>query len=101
MKCSQIQQFTRIMLIIKLSDLLAYMSNIIEGVFITDNYRNKGIGKLLLERLKSDYNGLYLPVYEKNEGAIRFYTKHQFEIRSKEFEAETQEYEYLMKWDSN
>lgn len=73
----------------------------IAGIFITDNYRNKGIGKLLLERLKSDYNGLNLHVYEKNEGAIRFYTKHQFEIRSKEFEAETQEYEYLMKWYSN
>ncbi|MEB7783500.1 GNAT family N-acetyltransferase [Mammaliicoccus sciuri] len=73
----------------------------IAGVFITDNYRNKGIGRLLLERLKRDYNGLNLYVYEKNEGAIRFYTKHQFEIKSKEFEAETQEYEYLMKWDSN
>lgn len=73
----------------------------IAGIFITDNYRNKGIGRLLLERLKRDYNGLNLYVYEKNEGAIRFYTKHQFEIKSKEFEAETQEYEYLMKWDSN
>ncbi|WP_204201090.1 GNAT family N-acetyltransferase [Mammaliicoccus sciuri] len=73
----------------------------IAGLFITDNYRNKGIGRFLLERLKSDYNGLNLHVYEKNERAIRFYTKHQFEIRSKEFEAETQEYEYFMKWDSN
>ncbi|MCD8844051.1 MULTISPECIES: GNAT family protein [Staphylococcus] len=54
-----------------------------------------------MERLKSDYNVLNLHVNEKNEGAIRFYTKHQFEIRSKEFEAETQEYEYFMKWDSN
>ncbi|ELH1953192.1 GNAT family N-acetyltransferase, partial [Staphylococcus pseudintermedius] len=32
----------------------------IAGIFITDNYRNKGIGRLLLERLKSDYNGLNL-----------------------------------------
>lgn len=73
----------------------------IAGIFITDKYRNKGIGRLLLERLKSDYNVLNLNVYEKNEGAIRFYTKHQFEIRSKEFEAETQEHEYLMEWNSN
>ncbi|MEX6320926.1 GNAT family N-acetyltransferase [Staphylococcus haemolyticus] len=73
----------------------------IAGLFITDNYRNKGIGRFLLERLKSDYNVLNLYVNEKNEGAIRFYTKHQFEIRSKEFEVETQEYEYFMKWDSN
>ncbi len=73
----------------------------IAGIFITDNYRNRGIGSLLLERLKSDYNGLNLHVYEKNEGAIHFYTKHQFEIRSKEFQAETQEYACLMKWDSN
>ncbi|MCU5746960.1 acetyltransferase [Staphylococcus sp. SQ8-PEA] len=54
-----------------------------------------------MERLKSDYNGFNLHVYEKNERAIRFYIKHQFEIRTKEFEAETQEYEYFMKWDSN
>lgn len=73
----------------------------IAGIFIKDNYRNKGIGSLLLKRLKGDYKGLNLYVYEKNEGAIRFYTKHQFEIRSKEFEVETQEYEYLMGWDSN
>ncbi|MGT0185829.1 hypothetical protein ACVNP0_05190 [Staphylococcus aureus] len=26
-----------------------------------------------MERLKSDYNGLNLHVYEKNEGAIHFY----------------------------
>lgn len=73
----------------------------IAGIFFKDNYRNKGIGSLLLKRLKGDYKGLNLYVYEKNEGAIRFYTKHQFEIRSKEFEVETQEYEYLMGWDSN
>ncbi len=30
-----------------------------------------------------------------------FYTKHHFEIRSKEFEEATQEYEYLMEWSSN
>ncbi|HDA5229508.1 TPA: GNAT family N-acetyltransferase [Staphylococcus aureus] len=72
----------------------------IAGIFIADNYRNKGIGRLLLERLKRDYNGLNLHVYEKNEGAIRFYSKHQFEIRYKEFEEETHEYEYLMEWDS-
>ncbi|WP_323701753.1 GNAT family N-acetyltransferase [Staphylococcus cohnii] len=73
----------------------------IAGIFITDNYRNKGIGRLILERLKTDYSVLSLHVYEKNEGAIRFYTKHHFEIRSKEFEQDTQEYEYLMEWRSN
>ncbi|MGT0243709.1 GNAT family N-acetyltransferase [Staphylococcus aureus] len=56
----------------------------IAGIFITDNYRNKGIGSLLLERLKSDYNGLNLHVYEKNEGAIGS-TKHQFEISLRNF----------------
>ncbi|MFQ3791821.1 GNAT family N-acetyltransferase [Staphylococcus nepalensis] len=80
---------------------MKWIEQYIAGLFITDNYRNKGIGRFLLERLKSDYNVLNLHVNEKNEGAIRFYTKHQFEIRSKEFEAETQEYKYFMKWDSN
>ena len=73
----------------------------IAGIFIIENYRNKGIGRLILERLKKDYNALNLHVYEKNQGAMRFYTKHHFEIRSKVFEAETQEYEYFMEWHSH
>ncbi len=44
----------------------------IAGIFITDNYRNKGRGRLILERLKTDYSVLNLHVYEKNEGATRF-----------------------------
>ena len=76
-------------------------ANYIAGIFIKDSYRNKGIGRLFLQRLKSDYNVLKLHVYEKNERAIRFYSKHQFEIISKEFEKETQEHEYLMEWNNN
>jgi putative acetyltransferase len=59
----------------------------------TDNYRNNGIGSLILARLKTDYSVLNIHVYEKNEGV---YTKHHFKIRSKKFEEDTQEYEYFM-----
>ncbi|MGD6886952.1 GNAT family N-acetyltransferase [Staphylococcus shinii] len=72
--------------------------NDIAGIFIKDSYRNKGIGKLFLENLKNDYNTLKLYVYEKNVRAARFYLKHNFEIKSKNLEEETQEYEYFMEW---
>ena len=75
--------------------------NYIAGIFINASHRNKGIGKLFLQKLKTDYNMLKLYVYEKNVRATKFYLKHNFEIISKDFEGETQEYEYFMKWNKN
>ncbi|MDW8545501.1 GNAT family N-acetyltransferase [Staphylococcus pseudoxylosus] len=72
--------------------------NDIAGIFIKDSYRNKGIGKLFMEKLKNDYNTLKLYVYEKNVRATRFYLKRHFEIKCKNLEEETQEYEYFMEW---
>lgn len=72
--------------------------NYIAGIFIKESYRSKGIGKLFLQKLKTNYNSLKLCVYEKNVRAIRFYLTHGFTIKSKDFEEETQEYEYIMEW---
>ena len=72
--------------------------NDIAGIFIKDSYRNKGIGKLFLEKLKNDYNRLKLYVFEKNVRATRFYLKYNFEVKSKNINEETQEYEYFMEW---
>ncbi|WP_436945747.1 GNAT family N-acetyltransferase [Staphylococcus xylosus] len=72
--------------------------NDIAGIFIKDSYRNKGIGKLFLEKLKNEYNTLKLYVFEKNVRATRFYLKHNFEIKSKNIDEATQEYEYFMEW---
>ncbi|MGY0411948.1 acetyltransferase [Staphylococcus sp. mip270_02] len=55
------------------------------------------MGKLFLEKLKNDNNTLKLYVYEKNVRAIRFYLKHNFEIKSKNVEEETQDMNTL--WD--
>lgn len=72
--------------------------NDIAGIFIKYGYRNKGIGKLFLEKLKNEYNTLKLYVYEKNVSATHFYLKYHFEIKSKNLEEETQAYEYFMEW---
>lgn len=58
------------MLITKSLHLVTYMNNTFQA-FYHKKYRNKGIRRLILENLKNDYN---LYVYEKNEGAIHFYT---------------------------
>lgn len=72
--------------------------NFIEGIFIKENYQNKGIGKELVQKAKSIRDKLTLEVYEKNLNAIRFYEKQDFKPMNKSLETETNEYAYVMEW---
>ena len=57
-----------------------------------------GIGKQLLDFVKSLKGQLKLNVYQKNERAIKFYTREQFEIQDEQTDEATGEAEYLMLW---
>lgn len=72
----------------------------IAGLFVDACRRGEGIGKALLEHAKSLYPALTLFVYEKNEGAIRFYRREGFSLAVKEREEATGEMEYQMVWRS-
>ncbi len=54
-------------------------------LYLDDRYCGHGIGEKLLSAccskvLEAGHSGLWLRVWQKNEGAIRFYRRHGFEI---------------------
>lgn len=57
--------------------------------FINENYRNKGIGCLLLKELEKtikNFKEIELLVNKNNLGALRFYKRNGFEIKEEEEE---------------
>lgn len=74
-------------------------NNYIEGIFIKEINQNKGIGTVLLEKVKQLKPKLILNVYEKNKKAIKFYEKNGFKIIKENTDKETNEKEYTMIWE--
>lgn len=70
----------------------------IAGIFVKKEKQAMGIGKKLIQFCKSKHAELMLHVYVKNEKAIRFYKKQQFNIIQEEIDKATNEKEYVMKW---
>jgi len=82
----------------KIVGFIGINDNKIEGIFVDANYQNKGIGTLLLEKVKEERDCLTLKVYLKNRNAIQFYQKNQFVITSEDVDSNTEEKEYTMTW---
>ena len=70
----------------------------IAGIFVREKEQSLGIGKQLLDFVKSLKGQLKLNVYQKNERAIKLYTREQFEIQDEQTDEATGEAEYLMLW---
>ena len=70
----------------------------IAGIFVREKEQSLGIGKQLLDFVKSLKGQLKLNVYQKNERAIKFYTREPFEIQDEQTDEATGEAEYLMLW---
>lgn len=70
----------------------------IAGIFVKKEKQAMGIGKKLIQFCKSKRAELMLHVYEKNDRAITFYKKQQFNIIQEEIDKTTNEKEYVMKW---
>ena len=70
----------------------------IEGIFVSDKMRSRGIGKLLLDHVKAKKDVLRLNVYQKNERAVRFYKREGFEICDVGTDEATGEKDYTMIW---
>ncbi len=50
-------------------------------LYVAPEAQNQGIGSALLEHAKAESpDGLYLWVFQKNEGARRFYERHGFRL---------------------
>jgi putative acetyltransferase len=70
----------------------------IEGIFVRDNVRSRGVGRELLDYVKDRRNQLMLGVYQKNLRAIRFYQREEFFVRQEGVDGNTGEKEYTMLW---
>ncbi len=73
----------------------------IEGIFVAGEVRSHGIGKTLLDFLKTKKTGLCLNVYQKNTRAIRFYEREGFQIQNEGLDEATGEKDYVMAWHHN
>ena len=70
----------------------------IEGLFVKESAQSMGIGKCLLDYVKSRKTELCLCVFVKNVHAIYFYLRVNFFIPSVETDEVTNEKEYVMRW---
>ncbi|MFK4784622.1 GNAT family N-acetyltransferase [Fusobacterium sp. MFO224] len=82
----------------EIQGFIGIMDNYIAGIFVSEKYQSRGIGKQLLDFIKSIKRELNLNVYEKNIRALRFYKRENFKIKSKKIDEATGENEYLLEW---
>ena len=69
-----------------------------EGIFVSDGMQSQGIGKRLLDFIKSKKVKLCLNVYQKNMRAIHFYQREGFKIQHEDMDEATGEKDYVMTW---
>lgn len=70
----------------------------IAGLFVAKPFKHRGIGTKLLKKVQDIYEKLELNVYQKNKNAICFYEKNGFQIQKQGTNADTNEPEFLMRW---
>lgn len=72
--------------------------NEIGGLFVDPDYQNKGIGKELIDFLKSEYPLLHVKVYAKNRKALAFSVRLGFVIDGAIKHRHNEEVMYTMIW---
>lgn len=82
----------------QIDGFIGLTDNCIEGIFVREDMRSRGIGKQLLDYAKKIKSSMRLSVYQKNTRAIAFYQREQFVIRSESLDDSTNENEFIMTW---
>ena len=82
----------------KIQGFVGMSDEYIEGIFVSDEMQAQGIGKILLNHVKSKKNTLLLNVYQKNTQAISFYQREGFKIKESGLDEATGEKDYVMEW---
>ena len=82
----------------QIDGFIGLTENHIEGIFVVKSARSKGIGKALLEYVKSRKPRLTLSVYQKNERALAFYRREQFVVQSEGIDEDTSKADIQMLW---
>ena len=82
----------------QIDGFIGLTGNHIEGIFVAESARSKGVGKSLLEYAKSCKPYLTLSVYQKNERALAVYRREKFVVQSEGIDEDTNEAEIQMLW---
>lgn len=83
----------------KIVGFAGMMEDYIAGIFVAEKFRSKGIGKILMKYMKEKKQKLRLSVYVKNQAAVRFYQRENFQIRTEGVDDAVGEAEYEMIWE--
>lgn len=78
--------------------LIGLEEDYIAGLFVAPEAQAQGIGKQLLDYVKSLRSQLTLRVYRQNERALHFYQREGFLITDSQIDEATGAAEYLMRW---
>lgn len=70
----------------------------VEGLFVDEACRGRGVGKALLDFAKTKYPALTLCVYQKNARAAAFYRRESFMLQCIAADENTGEAELQMRW---
>ena len=71
----------------------------IAGLFVREDARSRGIGRRLLEAAKERRGRLTLCVYERSQGAMKFYRREGFSVEQRRADAATGAAEFFMVWE--
>lgn len=82
----------------KIVAFLGLIEGYIAGIFVNQEQQSKGIGKLLVDYAKEQYDKLSLSVYHRNHKAYLFYTREGFVVKKEQVDENTNEKEYVMEW---
>lgn len=82
----------------QIDGFIGLSDNFIEGIFVRETLRSRGVGKQLLNYVKKIKSIMRLSVYQKNTRAIAFYQREQFVICSENIDDSTNEKEFIMAW---
>ena len=81
-----------------IAGFIGLKDDFIEGLFVDSTCRSKGIGKRLLDYVKTDHHFLRLNVYMKNRRAVGFYSRNGFQIHRNFMDEQTGADSYELIW---
>ena len=82
----------------KIVGFIGLDNDYIAGIFIKSDEQSKGVGKKLLDFVKTFKLELNLNVYIKNIKAVNFYKRENFKIKKETIDSNTDEKEFFMIW---
>lgn len=82
----------------KIVGFIGLDNDYIAGIFIKSDEQSKGIGKKLLNFVKTFKTELNLNVYIKNIKAVNFYKRENFKKKKETVDSNTDEKEFFMTW---